>query len=197
MSAFKQEDYDLQPGLEQFYGQRAIGFQTVFQLAVNDAEEDLTALRISAAATAATKKMSKGVIDESFHEMGEGALYVALTSNAQVVVTWDGAGSINVNIFTYDETVNHKKLFVSKFKASLPSMNLVLKDEFPRGYGKVINKSDRVNRGESPSCYDHFKLCQNLSQAGRCEDNAKDWMHINCQFSCGLCEKKDVSLDEL
>eukprot|EP00573_Skeletonema_grethae_P001950 CAMPEP_0201688882 /NCGR_PEP_ID=MMETSP0578-20130828/2558_1 /ASSEMBLY_ACC=CAM_ASM_000663 /TAXON_ID=267565 /ORGANISM="Skeletonema grethea, Strain CCMP 1804" /LENGTH=1059 /DNA_ID=CAMNT_0048173349 /DNA_START=1 /DNA_END=3180 /DNA_ORIENTATION=+ len=194
---FKQEDYDLQPGLEQFYGQRAIGFQTVFQLAVNDAEEDLTALRISAAATAATKKMSKGVIDESFHEMGEGALYVALTSNAQVVVTWDGAGSINVNIFTYDETVNHKKLFVSKFKASLPSMNLVLKDEFPRGYGKVINMSDRVNRGESPSCYDHFKLCQNLSQAGRCEDNAKDWMHINCQFSCGLCEKKDVSLDEL
>eukprot|EP00574_Skeletonema_japonicum_P001352 CAMPEP_0201739164 /NCGR_PEP_ID=MMETSP0593-20130828/45628_1 /ASSEMBLY_ACC=CAM_ASM_000672 /TAXON_ID=267983 /ORGANISM="Skeletonema japonicum, Strain CCMP2506" /LENGTH=1246 /DNA_ID=CAMNT_0048233417 /DNA_START=29 /DNA_END=3770 /DNA_ORIENTATION=- len=196
---FKQEDYDLQPGLEQFYGQRAIGFQTVFQLVLKDAEEDLTALSISTAANAATKSMSKGkgIVDESFHEMGEGALYVALTSNAQVVVTWDGAGSINVNIFTYDETVNHRSLFVSRFKASLPSMDLALKDEFPRGYGKVINKSDRVNRGESPNCYDHYKLCQNLSNMGRCEDNAKDWMRINCQFSCGLCEKKDGSRDEL
>ena len=126
--------------------------------------------------------------------MGEGALYVALMSNAQVVVTWDGAGSVNVNMFTY-ETLNHKKLFVSKFKESLPKMNLVLKDEFPRGYGKVINKSDRVNRGESPSCYDHFKLCQNLSEDGDCATN-QDWMHANCQFSCGLCEK-DGSRDEL
>eukprot|EP00577_Skeletonema_sp_RCC1716_P002359 CAMPEP_0113394340 /NCGR_PEP_ID=MMETSP0013_2-20120614/12442_1 /TAXON_ID=2843 ORGANISM="Skeletonema costatum, Strain 1716" /NCGR_SAMPLE_ID=MMETSP0013_2 /ASSEMBLY_ACC=CAM_ASM_000158 /LENGTH=1048 /DNA_ID=CAMNT_0000278145 /DNA_START=75 /DNA_END=3221 /DNA_ORIENTATION=+ /assembly_acc=CAM_ASM_000158 len=193
---FKQDDYDQQPGLEQFYGQRAIGLQTVFQLALKDAEESLTALSISDAANAATKSMSKGVVEESFHEMGEGALYVALMPNAQVVVTWDGAGSVNVNIFTYDETVNHKSRFVSKFKASLPSMNLVLKDEFPRGYGKVINKSDKVNRGESPSCYDHYKLCQKLSKAGRCEDDAKDFTHLNCRFSCGLCEKDD-SRDEL
>ncbi|KAL7494018.1 hypothetical protein ACHAWT_002852 [Skeletonema menzelii] len=190
---FKQGDYDQQPGLEQFYGQRAIGLQTVFQLALKDAGEFLTALSISDAAHAATKRMGNGVVKESFHEMGEGALYVALMSYAQVVVTWDGAGSVNVNIFTYDETVDHKSLFVSKFRASLPSMNLVLKDEFPRGYGKVINKSDRVNRGESPSCYDHFKLCQNLSE--RCTD-VKEFMHPNCPFSCGLCEK-DGSRDEL
>jgi len=193
---FKQDDYDQQPGLEQFYGQRAIGLQTVFQLALKDAEESLTALSISDAANAATKSMSKGVVEESFHEIGEGALYVALMPNAQVVVMWDGAGSVNVNIFTYDETVNHKSRFVSKFKASLPSMNLVLKDEFPRGYGKVINKSDKVNRGESPSCYDHYKLCQKLSKAGRCEDDAKDFMRDECRFSCGLCEK-DGSRDEL
>eukprot|EP00984_Skeletonema_dohrnii_P006114 scaffold2171_cov108-Skeletonema_dohrnii-CCMP3373.AAC.1 len=163
---FKQDDYDQQPGLEQFYGQRAIGLQTVFQLALKDAEDSLTALSISNAANAATKSMSKGVVEESFHEMGEGALYVALMPNAQVVVTWDGAGSVNVNIFTYDETVNHMSLFVSKFIA-LGSMNLVLKDEFPRGYGKVINKSDKVNRGESPSCYDHYKLCKDLAEDGR------------------------------
>lgn len=103
---------------------------------------------------------------------------------------------MNVNLFTYDETVNHKRLFLSKFKASLPSsMDLVLKDEFPRGYGKVINTSDRVNRSESPSCYDHFKLCQKLSEDGDCATN-QDWMRANCQFSCGLCEK-DSSRDEL
>eukprot|EP00986_Skeletonema_menzelii_P000349 scaffold101_cov80-Skeletonema_menzelii.AAC.5 len=201
---FKQSDYDQQPGLQQFYSQRAIGIQSVFQLALKDAEEVLTASSIADAAHAATKSMSKGVVKESFHEIGEGVLYVALMSNAQVVVTWDGAGSVNVNIFTYDETVKHKKLFVSKFKAFLPSMNLVLKDKFPRGYGKVINKSNRVNRGESPSCYDHFKLCQDLSERGRCKldgpptSRAKGWMYANCQFSCGLCGKeKDGSRDEL
>eukprot|EP00984_Skeletonema_dohrnii_P020583 scaffold10061_cov147-Skeletonema_dohrnii-CCMP3373.AAC.1 len=110
---FKQDDYDQQPGLEQFYGQRAIGLQTVFQLALKDAEDSLTALSISDAANAATKSMSKGDVEESFHEIGEGALYVALMPNAQVVVTWDGAESVNVNIFTYDETVNHMSLFVS------------------------------------------------------------------------------------
>jgi hypothetical protein len=194
---FSWGDYDQQPGLEQFYGQRAIGFQTVFQLAMKDTKEAITASRIADAATAATKSMSQGDVEESFHEMGEGALYVALMSNAHVTVTWDGAGSVNVNIFTYNETVNHKNLFVSKFTASLPSMNLVLKDEFPRGYGKVINKSDRVNRGESPSCYDHYKLCLRFSKAGKCnKEEDKDWMHVNCKFSCGLCEKNDPR-DEL
>jgi len=194
---FSLGDYDQQPGLEQFYGQRAIGLQTVFQLALKDAKKALTASTVSDAAKAATKSISKGDVEESFHEMGEGALYVALMSNAQVTVTWDGAGSVNVNIFTYDETVNHKDLFVSKFTASLPSMNLVLKDEFPRGYGKVINKSDRVNRGESPSCYDQFKLCPRFSQAGDCnKEDDKDWMQVNCKFSCGLCEKNDPR-DEL
>ena len=196
---FSMGDYDQQPGLEQFYGQHAIGLQTVFQLALKDAEKALTVSSIFEAAKAATNSMSKGNVEESFHEMGEGALYVALMSNAQVTVTWDGAGSVNVNIFTYDETVNHKKLFVSKFiKASLSSMNLVLKDEFPRGYGKVINKSVRVNRDESPSCYDDYKLCPHLTKAGHCEGGkTKDWMDVNCKFSCGLCEKNDGSHHEL
>ncbi len=129
--------------------------------------------------------------------MGEGALYVALMSNAQVAVTWDGAGSVNVNIFTYDETVDHKKVFVSKFRASLPSMSLVLKDEFPRGYGKVITKSDRVDRDETPSCYDHFDLCEDRSDEGDCHNGeTEDWMNIHCKFSCGVCEKSDTR-DEL
>jgi hypothetical protein len=193
---FELDAYDQKPGVEQFYSQRAIGLQTVFQLALKDTKKALTASSISAAAKAAIKSMGKGAVEESFHEMGEGALYVALMSNAQVAVTWDGAGSVNVNIFTYDETVDHKKVFVSKFKASLPSMSLVLKDEFPRGYGKVITKSDRVNRDESPSCYDHFKLCAMLYKAGDCDGEEKDWMNVHCSFSCGVCEKNDTR-DEL
>jgi hypothetical protein len=198
---FSFKDYDQQPGIEQFYGQRAIGLQTVFQLELEDEKKSLTAASISKAAKIAVNSMGEGgavAVEESFHEIGEGALYVALMPNSQVSVTWDGAGSVNVNIFTYDETLNHKNLFVSKFKATLPNMSLVLKDEFPRGYGKVINKSDRVNRNESLGCYDDYKLCVNLSKNGHCDDvDEKEWMHSNCQFSCGLCSKSISHSSEL
>ena len=193
---FSWNDYDQLPGLEQFYGQRAIGLQTVFQLQVKpDSKRALSASSIESAAKFASKYISKPPVTETFQTIGEGALYVALLSNAQVAVTWDGADSINVNIFTYDQSLDHDAYFVSKFKAPLPSMNLLLKDEMPRGYGKVVNKSDRVNRAESPSCYDHYKICTKLAGQGHCETK-KNWMNLNCKFTCGLCEKSDTR-DEL
>jgi S-adenosylmethionine/arginine decarboxylase-like enzyme len=194
---FSWNDYDQQPGLEQFYDQRAIGVQTVFQLQRKpSAKKSLSASSIESAAKFATNTISKPPMKETFKIVGEGAIYVALMSNAQVTITWDGADSINVNIFTYDQSLDHDAYFVKKFKAPLPSMNLMLKDEMPRGYGKVINKSDRVNRAETPSCYDHYKLCTTISKDGGC-DEKKDWMHTNCKFSCGLCEKSVDAKDEL
>ena len=194
---FSWNDYDQQPGLEQFYGQRAIGVQTVFQLQRKPtSKRTLSAQNIESAAKFAVNKISKPPIKETFQTVGEGAVYVALMSNAQVTITWDGADSINVNIFTYDQSLDHDAYFVNKFKAPLPSMNLMLKDEMPRGYGKVINKSDRVNVAETPLCYDHYKLCTMLSKDGGCDKKKKDWMHVNCKFSCGVCEKSDDAKDE-
>ena len=69
----------------------------------------------------------------------------------------------------------------------------MLKDEQPRGYGKVINKLDRVNYDESPDCYDHYKLCASLTEKGMCDGvkSAKEWMAINCRFSCKHCDKNN------
>ena len=109
-------------------------------------------------------------------------------------ITWDGAASIIVNIFTYDEKASHRQLFVTPFTDRLsPVMNLNLMDEMPRGYGKVINKSERVNRDESPDCYDHYKLCPTLTKKGNCEggNGAKEWMKLNCMFSCNHCDNNN------
>lgn len=194
-------DYDQQPGLEQFYSQRAIGVQTVFQLQRKpNTKKSLSALSVETAAKFATNSISKPPIKETFQKVGDGAIYVALMSNAQVTITWDGADSINVNIFTYDQSLDHDAYFVNKFKAPLPSMNLMLKDEMPRGYGKVINRSDRVNRAETPLCYDHYKMCTGLSKEGDCDNGKnKTWMRVNCKFSCGVCdsEKSVDDKDEL
>ena len=136
---------------------------------------------------------------EAFHEVGDGALYVALSIEGQVTVTWDGAESVGINIFTYDEMVDHSKAFVTPFTDLLPNMSLMLKDEQPRGYGKVMIKSERVNNDESPDCYDQYKLCPSLAKQGKCDGgrveqhNAKEWMLINCQFSCKHCNKNSSS----
>ena len=39
----------------------------------------------------------------------------------------------------------------------------------PRGYGKVIIKSENVNRDESHDCSDHYNLCPIPTKKGNCE----------------------------
>jgi spermidine synthase len=198
---FSWNEYDQRPGLEQFYGQRPVGLQGVYQFGSTlDGKTALSSSDIKMAFTGMVQKLdstwTKTGTKEAFHEIGEGALFVTLTPKGQVAVTWDGAASIVVNIFTYDETANHYKLFLAPFLEGLsPIMKfkLMLKDEMPRGYGKVINKSKRVNRDESPDCYDHYKLCPALSEKGNCEGNkgAKEWMKLNCMFSCNHCDRNN------
>ena len=195
---FSWADYDQRPGLEQFYGQRPIGLQTMFQLGLSeDAEKKLSVAGIKKAFKSAVYKWCKDVTPavEAFHEVGEGALFVALSTQGQVAVTWDGDESLGVNIFTYDEKVDHGKLFVGPFAETLPETQLMLKDEQPRGYGKVISKSERVNYDESPDCYDHYKMCPQLEKSGKCTgaNGAQEWTEENCRFSCKHCDKNNSS----
>ncbi|KAL3806915.1 hypothetical protein ACHAXA_000391 [Cyclostephanos tholiformis] len=169
---FSWKEYDQRPGLEQFYGQRSVGLQSVYQLgAALNSKTELSYLGIKKAFTGVVQKLDKGwdkmSSKETSHEIGEGAIFVSLSPKGQIAVIWDGLGSIIANIFTYDEKANHNELFVTPFTDRLSlDMNLQLKDEMPRGYGKVINKSERVNRDETPDCYDHYKLCPTLTREG-------------------------------
>ncbi|KAL9189819.1 hypothetical protein ACHAXT_009494 [Thalassiosira profunda] len=190
---FSWADYDQRPGLEQFYGQRPVGLQSVYQLGLDEsASKKLSSASIKKAFKGAVQKWWGKGSKEASHDIGQGALFVALSSEGQVAVTWDGAESVNVNVFTYDEKSDHYKSFATPFADMLPKMNLMLSDEQPRGYGKVINKSERINYDESPDCYDHYQFCVELTKKGNCgggADAKKDWMTEHCQFSCKLCDK--------
>ena len=120
---------------------------------------------------------------------------MAQAAGGQAAVAWDGADSVTINIFTYDEAQDHYAAFGAVLVDLLPAMNLLLRDEQPRGYGKVINKSARVNHDESPDCYDHYKMCPVLTEGGDCDGKkgAKEWMEINCKFSCKHCDKNSSS----
>jgi len=189
---FSWDDYDQRPGLEQFYSQRPVGLQSVFQLERGEAKKMLSVSSIKKAfKNAVLKWAGKDGLNEEFHEIGQGALYLAMTSKGQVAVTWDGEDSVNINFFTYDETVDHMQQFTTPFTDLLPAMVLMLRDEQPRGYGKVITKSERVNYDETPDCYDHYKMCPGLTAKGNCHGGkgAEEWMAINCKFSCKYCDK--------
>mmetsp|Transcript_13035 Transcript_13035/g.28293 ORF Transcript_13035/g.28293 Transcript_13035/m.28293 type:complete len:1007 (+) Transcript_13035:82-3102(+) len=192
---FSWADYDQRPGLEQFYAQRPVGLQSVYQIGLApDAKGALSFSSIEKAFKSAVHQWGskKGSLGEAIHEISQGALFIALSSEVgQVVVTWDGADSININIFTYDETANHMEAFGTPFTDLLPATNLMLSDEQPRGYGKVINKSERVNNDESPDCNDHYKSCIRLTENGNCNggNSAAEWMKSNCPFSCKQCDK--------
>mmetsp|Transcript_25593 Transcript_25593/g.54045 ORF Transcript_25593/g.54045 Transcript_25593/m.54045 type:complete len:1006 (+) Transcript_25593:84-3101(+) len=191
---FSWQDYDQRPGLEQFYGQRPVGLQSVFQLGLaSDASKVLSSSSVKKAFKSAVAKWGKKGVEEASHNIGQGALFIALSTEGQVAVTWDGAESVIVNIFTYDETVDHFEIFATPLTELLPTMNLMLSDEQPRGYGKVINKSERVNHDESPDCYDYYKMCVSLAEKGACtgRDAEKEWMKANCMFSCNHCDKNN------
>jgi spermidine synthase/S-adenosylmethionine/arginine decarboxylase-like enzyme len=183
---FSWDDYDQRPGLEQFYGQQPIGLQSVSQWSQDtDTRIALTYDSIEAAFKTVVGTL-RGPVKKAFHKIGKGAVYIALFDEGQFIATWDGAANISLNIFTYDETTDHESVIATPFVNSLLDMNLMLRDEQPRGYGRVINTSDRINPDESPDCYDHYKLCTWLKDEGECDDESL-WMIEHCAFSCSFC----------
>ncbi|KAL7551822.1 hypothetical protein ACHAWF_015091 [Thalassiosira exigua] len=196
---FSWNDYDQRPGLEQFYSQKAVGFQTVFQLKEElGAEADMMSRgEVERAFKSAVRRIWQNADDivEAVNEVGDGLLLAALSSGGQVVMTWDGADGINVNIFTYAEDVDHHQSFVSPLTDSLTPMSLILQDEQPRGHNKVMTKSDRVDHDESPDCYDHYRMCEVFSENGACTkgDNTKEWTKKHCKFSCKHCDKESLT----
>ncbi|KAL7470588.1 hypothetical protein ACHAXS_010847 [Conticribra weissflogii] len=194
---FSWADYDQRPGLKQFYSQRPIGLQTLFQLGLDSNTNELSRSSIKNVFKDTLLKLGM-TSPVMYEEIGQGSLYIAMSGAGQVVATWDGADSININLFTYDENVNHLEA-ISSFASSFSKMELRLRDEQPRGYGKVINRSDRVNFDESPDCYDFYKICPRLKANGNCEgtQGAKAWMRENCRFSCEICDKESSFASEL
>ncbi|KAL7536469.1 hypothetical protein ACHAWF_005472 [Thalassiosira exigua] len=192
---FSWNDYDQRPGLAQFYGQRPVGLQTVFQLRLDpEAKTGLSEASMKKSFKGAVKRMWKGEeVSEAIYEVGDGLLLAALASGGQVTVTWDGDTGINVNIFTYTEKLDHYRGFVSPLTDLLPAMSLVVQEEQPRGYGKVVTKSEQVNYDEGPDCYDHYEKCKALTEKGNCDggQGAKEWMAVHCRFSCKHCNNEN------
>jgi spermidine synthase len=87
---------------------------------------------------------SMQLIDESqlFREsvkIGDGAIEVALWSGGHAVMKWNGATTLEVNLFLAKEDLVVRNEFVGLLKEKVPNLITTMMDEFPRGTGRVVN----------------------------------------------------------
>lgn len=144
-TVFTLSDYDDGTGKEQFAGQEPLGRQNIFQLVKGEEVEedlDLNLSKIWDYFSAATKaiKMTTTVTRQYPDYIGDGGVIVAMSDMGNVVLVWDGREHIDVNFFTFAETPGIPEKFVGAFlHVSDNQLKVGLRDEQPRGIGKVVN----------------------------------------------------------
>jgi S-adenosylmethionine/arginine decarboxylase-like enzyme len=78
---------------------------------------------------------------------GDGCVMVAFWEQGSAIVVWDGRIHIDVNLITYFQNKKIPKELLAKMTSNLLSLELILHDEQPRGFGRVVNfqKNDAVS----------------------------------------------------
>jgi S-adenosylmethionine/arginine decarboxylase-like enzyme len=70
---------------------------------------------------------------------GDGCVFVTFCLGGSVIVMWDGRMHVDVNLFTFIESGNEHHDFEDDMETKLRSVETILKDEQPRGFGRVVN----------------------------------------------------------
>jgi len=147
---FHSNDYDQSDILKQWKSQQPVGFQAVFQLESTNTERKISVAQVKAAVQNAVISSSSSSKIHEFSNVGDGSLLVSLISNGTVLVTWDGRKHIDINLFVFSHDNKFPEKFLKDFQFKISNMKLVLRDEQPRGYGRVVNYSTDVSERSVP-----------------------------------------------
>jgi hypothetical protein len=187
---FTIDDYPTLPALQQFSEQRPLASQTIFQLDRADGHENdaISQSQLVNALDFALEPFNDSVdANNVFADLGTGILLVHVWAEGHMIVLWDGSSRVDLNILTYDESVDHKSKLADPFMKKIGDMKLLLQDEQPRGTGRVVNFLKQAGT-RTPGCWDSYAVrCLHFAKAGDCDTNDV-WMGENCRKACGLCE---------
>eukprot|EP00533_Pseudo-nitzschia_delicatissima_P009700 CAMPEP_0116103254 /NCGR_PEP_ID=MMETSP0327-20121206/13784_1 /TAXON_ID=44447 /ORGANISM="Pseudo-nitzschia delicatissima, Strain B596" /LENGTH=1264 /DNA_ID=CAMNT_0003595347 /DNA_START=128 /DNA_END=3922 /DNA_ORIENTATION=- len=146
---YPHDDYDPKPGLDQWAAQKPLGRKAVVQF---DKPEEGTALDAKSFVSLIDSIAEKDLYQfEVYTTVGEGAVVVSDTDAGSLVATWDGRDHVDLNIFMHDDSEEVIEAFVKEFSTLAEGkLNMGLRDDFPRGTGRVMNfKSDLSYAGLS------------------------------------------------
>ena len=149
-TVFKHEDYDSEPGREQFKNQKAFGRQNIYQLVKAGTVEgdlDLTIEKISKYLDESLKAVDMvTTLTRQYTDVGDGGMILVLSPMGSAILVWDGREHISVNFFTTEEQVGTPEKFIGAFLTqSEQTLQVGLRDDQPRGINHVINfPSDMV-----------------------------------------------------
>ena len=136
-------DYDQKPAKEQFAKQKPLGRESVFQLELVDKEgvsmPTLEQLLLCLEKTFAKLRMVDAN-SERYEDLGDGGVVVSVSPKGSAVLSWDGRNHVGINLFSYNDRLELADSFVSSFVSFTgKKLKVVLRDDFPRGTGRVIN----------------------------------------------------------
>lgn len=140
---FKQADYDLSPGNEQYDSQIPLGRQAIIQFVKNSSLKTDLDLSLKLVSEYVMKACAEVQINPTLirkYEIGEGGVVLASGKDGNFMVTWDGREHVDVNMFTYRQSAELADAFINAFvQACGQQLSVGLRDDQPRGTGRVIN----------------------------------------------------------
>jgi S-adenosylmethionine/arginine decarboxylase-like enzyme len=120
-------------------------------------DEKLSAEKVMIALQYALSNMDSRTFSASeIHELevdGDGCLLVAFCFGGSIILMWDGRIHIDVNLFTFFESPRAHGDFELRLKTKLRSLEAILQDEQPRGFGRVVNFERDLGKGEREAPY--------------------------------------------
>jgi hypothetical protein len=139
---FLQSDYDNNPGLTQYYEQKPLAIQTLAQFEpvkgsrYNPTQKGIKEAFEHTLTVVGVTCTTKVDVDK----VGEGCVFACLNPHfGSILLVWDGRLHIDISFYTTERVNRVERLFVS-FREKLDlKMGVALRDEMPRGIGRVVN----------------------------------------------------------
>jgi hypothetical protein len=146
--SFKPEDYDYAPNLLQMKEQRPLGRQTIFQFEkVSNVEMPSVQELQEALASSLTAMKYKTERLERWLDVGDGLVIMSIFSQGDVVLVWDGSEHLDINLFNLDEARGLANRFQKHFLEAIHHRMIpTLRDDQPRGIGRVVNFQSDIDR---------------------------------------------------
>ncbi|KAL7546765.1 hypothetical protein ACHAWF_010098 [Thalassiosira exigua] len=150
---YRPDDYDQTGPLTQWKSQQPTGHQIIFQMEPNGKQTKPLSLDTvrshlqRAILRTGFEGLSIDMIEDEIETPGDGYLLGAFWPGGSIVVLWDGRNHVDINLFTYQQDKKKADEFDNTFRMG-SGLKTVLRDEQPRGIGKVVSYfSDIENNG--------------------------------------------------
>ncbi len=181
-------DFDEYPGMMQYARQNPLGKQSILQMQF--ANTEITGNILEERMMEFFHFLNINLANAGIENVGAGAIVYGVYSTGYAIFVWDGGSTIDLNIFSLNESAPHEEAFVEFFMNEIvPLSNLTLSEHFPRGVMKTINFSEDITA--SPGCVDRYLLCATFATSGDCDDEVDEvWMKVNCPKSCEMCPQE-------
>ena len=136
---YLQEDYPLEPGNEQWEAQKPLGRKTIVQYDKVEDQESLDSQSFVGLVDSVLKKTDVYEF-EVYTDIGDGVAIVSDAKFGGVIAIWDGRNHVDLNIYLHDDTEYEIEQFLKEFKKiTKKHLEQGLRDDFPRGIGRVMN----------------------------------------------------------